>query len=135
MFIEKALLGLSHQVHPLIPEKYRDIGQPVLIPDPWELLVISASDNQRQWNSVLVDTAHGSGREMGREKAINSFRGNQIKSELETRGISVKAASMKVLAEEAPGAYKDIDQVVNVSHSLGIIKKVARLVPIGVTKG
>ena len=77
----------------------------------------------------MVGPAHGSGREMSREKAINSFRGNQIKSELETRGISVKAASMKVLAEEAPGAYKDIDQVVNVSHSLGIIKKVARLVP------
>ncbi len=121
--------------HPLIPEKYRDIGQPVLIPGSMGTASYLCIGQPKAMELSFGSTASRVGPRNGPEKAINSFRGNQIKSELETRGISVKAASMKVLAEEAPGAYKDIDQVVNVSHSLGIIKKVARLVPIGVAKG
>jgi tRNA-splicing ligase RtcB len=72
---------------------------------------------------------------MSRSKAKNKFRGREIERALAQRGISVKAASLAVVAEEAPGAYKDIDQVVQVSHDLGIVKKVVRLVPVGVTKG
>jgi tRNA-splicing ligase RtcB len=80
-------------------------------------------------------TAHGSGRVMSRSKATKKYWGKDVKQQLSDRGILAKAASMKVLAEEAPGAYKDIDQVVQVSHDLGIIEKVVRLVPIGVVKG
>ena len=60
---------------------------------------------------------------------------SKIRKELNSRGILVKADSIKVIAEEAPGAYKDIDQVVQVSHDLGIVEKVLRLAPIGVVKG
>ena len=83
----------------------------------------------------FASTAHGGGREMSRSKAKQKFWGKNIKMELNKKGITVRAASMRILAEEAPLAYKNIDQVVNVSHSLGIVKKVAKLVPIGVTKG
>lgn len=80
-------------------------------------------------------TAHGSGRMMSRSKAKRKYWGKQIKEELSKKGILVKAASIQVIAEEAPGAYKDIDEVVNVSHELEIVEKVVRLVPIGVVKG
>jgi tRNA-splicing ligase RtcB len=90
---------------------------------------------QKAMDLSFGSTAHGSGRVMSRAKAIKSFWGNQIKQDLGSRGILTKAASIKVLAEEAPEAYKDIDQVVQVSHDLGIIERVARLVPIGVVKG
>jgi tRNA-splicing ligase RtcB len=121
--------------HALVPEKYRSIGQPVLIPGSMGTASYLCVGQPKAMDLSFGSTAHGSGREMSREKAINNFRGRDIQQELERQGISVKAASLKVLAEEAPKAYKDIDQVVDVSHSLGIVKKVARLVPIGVTKG
>ncbi|KKK44201.1 MAG: hypothetical protein Lokiarch_20260, partial [Candidatus Lokiarchaeum sp. GC14_75] len=80
-------------------------------------------------------TAHGSGRIMSRSKATKKYWGTKIKEDLKKKGILVKSASMKVLAEESPGAYKDIDQVVQVSHDLGIVEKIVRFVPIGVVKG
>ena len=80
-------------------------------------------------------SAHGSGREMSRTKAIKKHWGSEVRAELNKMGISIRAASDKVIAAEAPDAYKDIDQVVQVSHDLGIVKKVVRLVPMGVAKG
>jgi len=80
-------------------------------------------------------TAHGAGRVMSRSKATQKYWGSKIKEDLKNRGIVVKAASPKIIAEEAPGAYKDIDQVVQVSHDLGIVEKIVRLVPLGVVKG
>ena len=80
-------------------------------------------------------TAHGAGRVMSRSKAKKIYWGKQIQDDLWKNGIMIRAASLKVIAEEAPGAYKDIDQVVDVSHNLGIIEKIVRLVPIGVVKG
>ncbi|MBA7712568.1 RNA-splicing ligase RtcB [subsurface metagenome] len=80
-------------------------------------------------------TAHGAGRKLSRTKAKKKFWGGKIKDDLARHGITVEAASMKVLAEEAPGAYKNIDQVVQVSHDLGIVKKIVRLIPMGVVKG
>jgi tRNA-splicing ligase RtcB len=72
---------------------------------------------------------------MSRSKATKLFWGNKVKDDLRKKGITVRAASPKIIAEEAPGAYKDIDQVVQVSHDLGIVEKIVRLVPIGVVKG
>jgi tRNA-splicing ligase RtcB len=72
---------------------------------------------------------------MSRSKATKKYWGERVREDLSKRGILVRAASMKIIAEEAPGAYKDIDQVVQVSHDLGIVEKVVRLVPVGVVKG
>jgi tRNA-splicing ligase RtcB len=80
-------------------------------------------------------TAHGAGRTMSRAAAKRRYWGEEVKRSLEKQGVLVKAASMAVVSEEAPGAYKDVDRVADVSHRLGIATKVARLAPIGVSKG
>jgi tRNA-splicing ligase RtcB len=121
--------------HPDVPQKYRAIGQPVLIPGSMGTSSYLCVGQPAAMDLSFASTAHGGGREMSRSKAKQKFWGKNIKRELNEKGITVKAASLRILAEEAPLAYKNIDQVVNVSHALGIVKKVARLVPIGVTKG
>ena len=121
--------------HPDLPAKYQPIGQPVLIPGSMGTASYLCVGQEKAMDLSFASTAHGGGREMSRSKAKRQFFGKNIKEELNRQGISVRAASLKILAEEAPLAYKNIDQVVEVSHNLGIIKKVARLVPIGVTKG
>lgn len=121
--------------HPQIPQEHRSIGQAVLIPGTMgsaSYLCVGASEAM---NLSFGSTAHGAGRQLSRSKAKKKFWGGTIKDDLSKRGITVEAASMKVLAEEAPGAYKNIDQVVQVSHDLGIVKKVVRLIPVGVVKG
>jgi tRNA-splicing ligase RtcB len=72
---------------------------------------------------------------MSRSGAKRKWSGGDLKKSLESQGIVIRAASMEVLAEEAPGAYKDVDRVVEVSHQLGIGQKVVRMTPIGVAKG
>jgi len=118
-----------------IPQEYRSVGQPVIIPGSMGtasyLLVGGPRSLELSWGS----TAHGAGRFMSREGAIRKYWGSDVKRELESRGIIVKAADIRVIAEEAPGAYKDVDKVAEVSHNLGIATLVARMVPIGVTKG
>ena len=121
--------------HPEIPSDYRSFGQPVLIPgsmgtSSW-LLVGTEKSMQISFGS----TAHGAGRMMSRTAAKRRFWGGDIKKALEQRGISVRAASSIVLAEEADLAYKDVDRVVEVSHNVGIATKVARFVPLAVVKG
>ncbi len=121
--------------HSKIPKDYYSIGQPVLIPGSMGTASYLCVGQPRAMDLSFGSTAHGGGREMSRSKAKRQFWGKNIQQELNARGIAVKAASMKVLAEEAPLAYKNIDEVVGVSHDLAIVKKIARLVPIGVTKG
>jgi len=121
--------------HPAVPAEYREIGQPVLIPgsmgtSSWVLL-----GTPRAMEISFGSTAHGAGRYLSRAAAKRRFWGSDVKRELEQKGISVRAASMAVVSEEAPGAYKDVDRVAEVSHELGIATKVARLVPLGVSKG
>ena len=72
---------------------------------------------------------------MSRTKAIESFRGNDIRRELEAKGEVIKSASNEVLAEEAPQAYKDVDEVIKTVHEYGISLKVAKMIPLGVIKG
>jgi tRNA-splicing ligase RtcB len=118
-----------------IPEVYRNIGQPVLIPGSMGtasyLLVGTKTAEKISWGS----TAHGAGRVESRAAASRQWSGEQIKEQLQRKDIELVATSWKGIAEEAPSAYKDIDEVVRVSHSLGIGKMVARLVPLGVMKG
>ena len=118
-----------------LPKAYRSIGQPVLIPGSMgtaSYILVGIKDGERL---AFASTAHGAGRLMSRAAAVRRWRGEQISGELSRRGIVLKAASMRVVAEEAPQAYKDVDRVVEVSHKVGLAKKVSRMVPIGVVKG
>jgi tRNA-splicing ligase RtcB len=117
-----------------IPSKYRDIGQPVLIPGDMgteSYLLRGTKESEETFGS----TCHGAGRVLSRHQALRKWRGEYIVKELKNRGIYVHPASFKVAAEEAPGAYKDIRNVINVAHGAGISKKVVKLVPLGVVKG
>jgi tRNA-splicing ligase RtcB len=120
---------------PEIPAAYRAHGQPVLIPGSMGtasyLLVGTAEAEELSFSS----TAHGAGRVMSRHEALRRFRGEQIRDELQKKGIELQSTSWKGVAEEASGAYKDIDEVVKVSHDVGIGRLVARVVPVGVMKG
>jgi tRNA-splicing ligase RtcB len=80
-------------------------------------------------------TAHGAGRKMSRAGAKRTFRGEEVKKLLESQGIVIRANSMPIVAEEAPGAYKDVDQVVQTAHNAGISYLVGKMVPLGVAKG
>jgi tRNA-splicing ligase RtcB len=118
-----------------IPDVYRKIGQPVIIPGSMGtasyLLVGTKTAEELSFGS----TAHGAGRIASRSAALRQFRGEEIVKRLGERGIEVKGSSMKGLAEEADEVYKDVHEVVDVSHRLGIGNKVARMVPLGVMKG
>jgi len=121
--------------HPEIPADYRSIGQPVLIPgsmgtSSW-VLIGTEEAMERSFGS----TAHGAGRVLSRTEATRRYRGSDVVNMLAREGIIVRAASIRVAAEEAPGAYKDVDEVAEVSHQVGIARKVVRFVPIGVAKG
>jgi tRNA-splicing ligase RtcB len=120
---------------PEIPEAYRPHGQPVLIPGSMGtasfLLVGTAEAEERSFSS----TAHGAGRVMSRHEALRRFPGEQVRDDLRKQGIELQSTSWKGVAEEAPLAYKDVDEVVRVSHEVGIGRMVARLVPVGVMKG
>ena len=118
-----------------LPEEYRSIGQPVLVPGSmgtasW-VLVGTEDSMLRSFGS----TCHGAGRVMSRSKAKKTVRGEQLKSKLEASGIHVRAGSLSGLAEEAPQAYKDVDEVIATVCGAGIARKVARLVPVAVVKG
>ena len=117
-----------------VPLKYRDIGQPVIIPGDMgteSYLLRGAKGSEQTFGS----TCHGAGRVMSRHQALKNWRGEDIIRHLGDKGIYVHPASMKVAAEEAPGAYKNIESVVDVVHGAGISKKVVKLVPLGVVKG
>jgi len=118
-----------------IPEIYRSVGQPVIIPGSMGtssyILVGTREAEQLSFGS----TAHGAGRVMSRHEALRRFRGEKIKHELESRGIELMSTSWRGVAEEASQAYKDVDEVVKVSHKVGIGKLVAKVVPVGVMKG
>ncbi|MDH3944274.1 MAG: RtcB family protein [Anaerolineae bacterium] len=118
-----------------LPSVYRKIGQPVLVPGSmgtasW-VLVGTAESMLRSFGS----TCHGAGRMMSRSKAKKTVRGDKLRDELQARGIHIRAGSMPGLAEEAPQAYKDVDEVVEIVAGAGIARKVARLTPVVVVKG
>lgn len=121
--------------HPDVPSEYRDIGQPVLIPGSMGTSSWVLVGTPRAMELSFGTTAHGAGRFMSRSAAKRKWRGAELKKTLENRGIVIRAASMEVVAEEAPDAYKDVDRVAEVSHQLGIGTKVLRMTPIGVAKG
>lgn len=118
-----------------IPKKYRDFGQPVIIPGSMGTASYVLIGTKKAEEISFGSTAHGAGRLLSRSKAIRELDGEKIKIKLSEKGITVEAGSMKALSEEAPEAYKDVEEVIKVSDELGIAKKIARLIPIGVIKG
>jgi tRNA-splicing ligase RtcB len=117
-----------------LPERYKGVGQPVIIGGSMEtgsyLLVGTSGGDQ-----TFFSTAHGSGRTMSRTKARKIWRGQKLQREMEERGIYVRTASWPGLAEEAGGAYKNIDDVILATELAGISKRVVRFIPIGNVKG
>ena len=120
--------------HPEIPEKYQKTGQPVLIPGSMgtaSYILAGTKEGAGAWFS----TCHGAGRTMSRHAAVRSVSPQELIKNLESKGIVVRCASLSGLAEEAPQAYKDVDEVVEVVHRAGLSKKIARLKPLAVIKG
>jgi tRNA-splicing ligase RtcB len=121
--------------HPAVPEVYRNVGQPVLIPGDMGRYSYVLVGTERAMQETFGSTCHGAGRVQSRTQAKKASKGRPLQRELEDRGIYVMAASRATLVEEAPEAYKDVSQVVKVVHQAGISSKVARLRPWGVVKG
>jgi tRNA-splicing ligase RtcB len=117
-----------------LPERYRETGQPVIIGGSMETgsyLLVGTPEGRE----TFFSTAHGSGRTMSRTKARRLWHGQKLQQEMLARGIYVRTASWSGLAEEAGGAYKDIDDVVEATVRAGISRRVVRFTPIGNVKG
>ena len=121
--------------HPDIPDVYRSLGQPVLIPGDMGRCSYVALGTEVAMKETFGSTCHGAGRVQSRAAAKRSLRGADVARALAERGIIVRAESMASLAEEASEAYKDVSEVVDVTHKAGISLKVARAKPMGVVKG
>jgi tRNA-splicing ligase RtcB len=120
---------------PEIPDRYRKIGQPVLVPGSMGTASWVLVGTEKSMAQSFGSTCHGAGRTMSRTKAKKMVYGHDLRQQLEEQGIRVRAGSLRGLAEEAPIAYKDVDRVIEVVHGAGIARKVARLVPVAVIKG
>jgi tRNA-splicing ligase RtcB (3'-phosphate/5'-hydroxy nucleic acid ligase) len=117
-----------------LPDRYRRVGQPVLIPGDMgrQSFVCVGTDAAEE---TFSSTCHGAGRNLSRHAAKNQARGRNIIKELAAKGIVIRAEGMGTVVEEMPEAYKDVAEVVKVMHEAGISRKVARLVPMAVVKG
>ena len=120
--------------HPELPAKYKKTGQPVIIPGDMgrNSYLLAGAEKAEE---TFFSTCHGAGRRLSRSAAIKACRGRSVSRELESRGIIVKSSGRETLAEEAPEAYKDVNEVVSVVEGAGISKRVCRMKPLGVIKG
>jgi tRNA-splicing ligase RtcB len=121
--------------HPEVPDAYRAVGQPVLIPGDMGRASWVLAGRSGAMEQTFGTTCHGAGRAMSRTAAVRASQGRRIDRELAELGVVVRARSRKGLAEEQPAAYKDVDQVVDVVQAAGLSQKVARMRPVGVIKG
>lgn len=121
--------------HPMLPPRYRDVGQPVLVPGDmgrYSFVLVGAPGAMEQ---TFGTVCHGAGRMMSRAGVKRQLRFDQLRKELEERKVVMMARGKATAVEEAPMAYKDVEDVVGVVHNAGLARKVARLRPIGVIKG
>ncbi len=121
--------------HKEIPKVYRDVGQPIIIPGSMGTASYVLVGTDKAMNETFSSTPHGAGRVMSRHEANKKFKESEIKKELEKKQIYLKSASKAGIVQENPAVYKDIDEVIEVTDSVGIGKKVAKLIPIGVING
>ena len=121
--------------HSELPDKYRSVGQPVLIPGDMGTASYVLVGTQRAMDESFGSTCHGAGRLMSRHAAVKKLKGRSILREMEDQGIIVRSRGHKILFEEASEAYKDIDRVVDIVHGAGLSRKVVKMKPLGVVKG
>lgn len=121
--------------HKEIPQVYREVGQPVIIPGDMGTASYILAGTERGMAETFGSACHGAGRVMSRAAAVRAAKGRAIERELEDVGIIARYTGRDALKEEMPEAYKNIDQVVDVVHNAGIAKRVAKLKPLGVIKG
>jgi tRNA-splicing ligase RtcB len=121
--------------HPEIPARYAEVGQPVLVPGSMGSASFVLAGAPESRTLAFASTCHGAGRMMSRKQAAKEMSGGELKDSLERQGILVRAHQLRLLAEEAPYAYKDVSEVVGVCERVGLSKVVARLRPVGVVKG
>ncbi len=121
--------------HTDIPKKYREFGQPVLIPGDMGTASYILLGTKKAMDETFGSACHGAGRVLSRKKAMQATGGRNITHELKKKGIYVRAKSLRTLREEVPDAYKDIDEVVEVVSRAGISKKVVKMLPLAVVKG
>ena len=120
---------------PGLPDRYKKTGQPVIIPGDMGRNSYLLVGTQKAMDETFGSTCHGAGRLMSRHAAIRSININTLMKELDAKGIVVKASGRGTIVEEAPAAYKDVNDVVKVVHDAGISKRVCRMRPLGVIKG
>jgi tRNA-splicing ligase RtcB len=121
--------------HPELPADFRDVGQPVLIGGSMGTASYILVGTSRGQSLSFSSSCHGAGRAMSRHQASRTWRGREVVASLEERGIIVRSTSLRGIAEEAPGAYKDVTAVVQAAHDAGISKIVARVEPLVCIKG
>jgi tRNA-splicing ligase RtcB len=121
--------------HPLLPDRYRPHGQPVLIPGDMGTGSYVLAGTQKAYEHTFGSTCHGAGRVMSRSQAVKAGRGRSIAKEMQQKGVLVMAAGKGTLSEEMPEAYKNLEDVVTVVHEAGLSRKVARLRAVGCLKG
>ena len=119
----------------MIPLKYQSVGQPILIPGDMGRYSFVAVGTEKAMEETFGSSCHGAGRNLSRKKAMKNSKGRNLVEELKQKGIVIQAKGYRTIAEEMPGAYKDVADVVEVMHKEGITKKVAKLRPLGVIKG
>lgn len=118
-----------------LPKKYSKIGQPVLVGGTMGTCSYILHGTETAMKETFASACHGAGRRMSRHEAIRTWKGEALVNELAKKGIIVKGHDWRGVAEEAPGAYKDVNQVVGVMHESGIAKKVAMVKPMVCIKG
>jgi tRNA-splicing ligase RtcB len=118
-----------------IPVEYKNIGQPVIIPGDMGTSSYLLAGTQKAMDETFGSTCHGAGRCLSRTAAMKNYNASQVIKELEAKGIALMAAGKGTIAEEAPGAYKDVNEVVDAVCGAGISKRVCRMRPLGVLKG
>ncbi len=118
-----------------VPAPYRPFGQPVLIPGDMGTASYVLAGLPGSLARSFGSSCHGAGRRLSRHAAVRAFRYDEVTRALAGQGITVRAASREGVTEEAPGAYKDVEEVVRVAEGAGLTRRVARLVPLGVVKG
>lgn len=121
--------------HPDIPSAWREAGQPVLIGGSMGTSSYILAGTPESENLAFSSAVHGAGRAMSRHQATHQWQGRQIVNELAARGILIRCRSMRGVAEEAPGAYKEVSAVVDAADQAGLARKIAKLVPVICVKG
>jgi len=121
--------------HPELPDALRRVGQPVLIGGTMGTCSYVLAGTKTGMAASFGSACHGAGRAMSRHQALKQWQGREVVAELERRGILVRSPSLRGIAEEAPGAYKDVTEVVDATERAGLARKVAKLVPVVTVKG